>query len=136
MLAHFKSKHEHRKFKCSVEGCPSELSTKQKLELHIKVVHAADREEKPKNIAKPKAQRKDKGTQKVSTASKFFNFILPPKFEQAIIAGQGQSIHLTYDPSTQDEDDDFELNESHSLNDTAASKLTVVECWDWHRLLH
>lgn len=69
-----------------------------------------------KNVQKPaklpKAERKDKGVQKISTASKFFNIILPAEFEQAIISGQGKSIHIAYDHHV-DEDDDVDHSDQN-----------------------
>lgn len=127
MLAHYKSKHENRLFACTYNGCTMELSTKQKLELHIKVIHLGESIKKPK-IYKNRAERKDKGLQKKSTASKFFNIILPPEFERAIIAGEGKNIHIVHNP-IEDGDDDAEKNGDFSLLATAI-KLTegVIEC--------
>lgn len=107
MLAHYKIKHENRKFVCSFDGCKSKLSTKQKLEQHVKVVHLNEGGKKSqKESNTTKSQRKDKGVQKRSTASKFFKVILPPEFEKAIISGQGKNIHLNYDRTDSENDDE------------------------------
>ncbi|XP_031636509.1 transcription factor IIIA-like [Contarinia nasturtii] len=122
MLAHYKSKHENRTFPCTYDGCTLELSTKQKLNLHIKAMHLGEVvNKKPKKVQK-KAERKDKGTQKISTASKFFKFILPPAFERAIIAGQGKNIHIEHG-EIEDEDSDTSDRE----DDLETSKLTTVK---------
>lgn len=108
MLAHFKSKHENKKFVCGFSDCGRELSTKQKLELHIKVVHPTDETTvnvQPKRKPKARAPRKDKGVPKKSTASKLFNFVLPIEVEKAILSGNGENIHLEYDQSDHEEDD-------------------------------
>lgn len=117
MLAHYKLKHENRKFVCSFEGCTSELSTKQKLDHHIKVIHLGESSKILQNLPKhPKAERKDKGVQKTSTASKLFNIILPAAFEQAIMTGQGKSIHITYDRMDDGDVDDVDhSNENPGL---------------------
>lgn len=137
MLAHIKSKHENRKFVCSFEGCTSELSTKQKLDQHIKAIHSVECSKKLQKLPKnKKAARKDKGVQKTSTASKLFNIILPAEFEQAIISGQGKSIHITYDRIENDQDDDdvvdhsnqspsLDVSQSNSTNGNRAATVAV-----------
>lgn len=107
MLAHYKAKHENVKFVCTHEDCKSELSTKQKLTEHIKVVHLGERNKKSKKkkTQTVKTQRKDKGVQKTSTASKIFKIILPPEFERAILSGQGKNLHISYDRMDNEDDD-------------------------------
>lgn len=108
MLAHFKLKHENRKFICTYDDCNLELSTKQKLDQHIRVIHLGEmgqKKRKPKSKSEI-AKRKDTGVQKRSTASKLFQVILPPEFEKAIIAGHGRDIEIKYDRIDDDDDDD------------------------------
>lgn len=122
MLAHYKSKHEKVKFSCTYDGCTSKLSTKQKLDLHIKVVHLGESERKPKpKKEQNRAVRKDKGVQKVSTASKFFKIILPPEVERAIIAGHGKNIHIEYDRIEENDDNDHE-----NIGDSEILQLTTT----------
>lgn len=99
MLAHFKSKHECRKFICPESGCGQQLSTNQKLKQHIEKMHCSGNigcRSNRINHSDPiqRAKRKDKGTQKISTASKLFNIILPMEVEQAIIAGRTDNIYF------------------------------------------
>lgn len=117
MLAHFKLKHENRKFDCTHDGCNLQLSTKQKLKQHIRVIHLGETgQKKQKTKTKSQvAQRKDMGVQKTSTASKLFQVILPPEFERAIIAGHGENIHIDYDRIDDDNDDDEEEREEKEL---------------------
>lgn len=103
-----------------------ELSTKQKLELHIKVVHSSDANKNPQDRKTAQAERKDKGVQKKSTASKLFNFILPPEFERVIIAGQGKNIHIDYN-SPQDGDDDNQ-QQNTDLDTNQLATVRIVEC--------
>lgn len=132
MLAHYKSKHEHRKFVCTFEECKLELSTKQKLDHHIKVIHLGESMKMANKTSKTiKAKRKDKGVQKISTASKLFNIILPSEFERAIIAGKGQNIHINFDRI----DSEIENNDSEQtseagaeLNSTHLRCQSVVKC--------
>lgn len=108
MLAHFKLKHENRKFVCTYDDCNLELSTKQKLDQHVQVIHLGEmgqKKGKPKSKSEI-AKRKDTGVQKRSTASKLFQVILPPEFEQAIIAGHGRDIGIQYDRVDNDDDED------------------------------
>lgn len=120
MLAHYKLKHENRKFDCTYDGCHLKLSTKQKLEQHIRVIHLGEMGQK-KRKTKSKSEivrRKDTGVQKTSTASKLFQVILPPEFEKAIIAGHGQNIQIEYDRINDetDEEDDRQANEANELD--------------------
>lgn len=111
MLAHFKLKHQNRTFSCSYENCGLELSTKQKLEQHIRVIHLGEmgqKKLKTKSKSEVAKRRKDAGVQKVSTASKLFQVILPPEFERAIISGRGEDIQIEYDRIDNDDDDDEE----------------------------
>ncbi|XP_055300853.1 transcription factor IIIA-like [Sitodiplosis mosellana] len=114
MLAHYKSKHENRKFVCTYDGCTMELSTKQKLDFHIKVIHSGEAGQSNSKKKGRRAERKDKGMQKISTASKLFNIILPPTLEQVIISGQGKNIHIEYD-QIEGEFDDNSHEKSGSL---------------------
>lgn len=133
MLAHYRSKHENRKFLCTFEGCTSKLSTKQKLNQHIKSIHLGGKKSKTQS-KHPKAERKDKGVQKTSTASKMFNIILPAEFEQAIIAGQGKTIHIEYDRidenNVNDEDNGNCPIENSGLNNPQLNGTcgTLVQC--------
>lgn len=132
MLAHYKTKHENRKFICSFENCQLELSTKQKLELHMKVVHLGESGQKKSKTEKQvnRAKRKDAGVPKRSTASKLFNVVLPPAFEQAIISGHGNRIHVNYDGSNMeknDQVDSLDLNVGQS-NGIYHMKEGVVQC--------
>lgn len=113
MLAHFKLKHENRKFICSYENCNLELSTKQKLDQHIRVIHLGEMgQKKQKTKSKSEiAKRKDKGVQKISTASKLFQVILPPEFEKAIISGRGEDIQIKYDRIDDNDEDEEEKEE-------------------------
>lgn len=105
MLAHYKTKHERMVFVCPEAECGQGLSTKQKLAEHMAKIHSIDEQEKEEKVkkltiditAKERAPRKDKGQQKVSTASKLFNIILPNEIEQAIIAGNGNRIYFNHD---------------------------------------
>lgn len=125
MQAHYKSKHENRTFPCTYDGCTAELSTKQKLNFHIKVMHLGEHVvSKPKKVGR-KAERKDKGVQRVSTASKFFNIILPPELERAIIAGQGKNIQIEHDQIEDEDSDDGDL-EMPKL--TAVKVTETVKC--------
>lgn len=135
MLAHYKSKHENRKFVCSFEGCTSELSTKQKLNFHIKAVHLGEnlKKSKQESTAKKtaKSTRKDKGVQKVSTASKLFNIILPADFEQAIISGQGKNIHINFNQIENEDTDQLDPNSDSDvakLNSSNLRNQSVVKC--------
>lgn len=126
VLTHYKSKHENLKFPCTYDDCTMECSTKQKLNLHIKVVHLGEVPKKTKQKRK-RAARKDKGVQKISTASKFFKFILPPAFEQAIIAGQGKNIHIEHNNQIDDDENgigDMEITELATVKFTER----VIEC--------
>lgn len=109
MLTHYKLKHENRTFACTFgEGCTAVLCTKQKLNLHIKAVHLTNGKQIDKSAKKAngeRARRKDKGMQRISTASKFFNVILPKEFERAIIDGQGKDIHIEYEHNEHNIDD-------------------------------
>lgn len=121
MLAHFKLKHENRKFVCTYDDCNLELSTKQKLDQHVRVIHLGEmgqKKGKPKSKSEI-AKRKDTGVQKRSTASKLFQVILPPEFEQAIIAGHGRDIEIKYDRVDDDNDEDemMEKNENEEAKD-------------------
>lgn len=110
MLAHFKLKHENRKFVCTHDDCNLELSTKQKLDQHIRVIHLGEMGQKkrqPKSKSEL-AKRKDTGVQKRSTASKLFQVILPPEFEKAIMAGHGRDIEIKYDRIDDEEEDEAE----------------------------
>lgn len=104
MMAHYKSTHENQKFACMVDGCGRQLSTKQKLNHHVQVMHTDGGDNgrtKVKTKSKAnKAKRKDKGIQKVSTASKLFNIVLPTEFERTIIEGNGSQITFHYDQTT------------------------------------
>lgn len=132
MLAHYKSKHENRKFACTFDGCKSELSTKQKLDLHIKVMHLDESIEKPKRQSKAtRTERKDKGVQKISTASKLFNIILPSEFEKAIISGQGKNIHIDFDRNDSEVDDQLDHGTNSETKTFTATNLRsqgAVEC--------
>lgn len=117
MLAHFKLKHGNHKFVCTYDDCNLELSTKQKLDQHVRVIHLGEmgqKKRKPKSKAEI-AKRKDTGVQKRSTASKLFQVILPPEFEQAIIAGHGRDIEIKYDRVDDDEDDEDEMEEKEVI---------------------
>lgn len=113
MLAHFKLKHENRTFICSFENCNLELSTKQKLDQHIRVIHLGEMgQKKGKTKSKSEiAKRKDAGVQKISTASKLFQVILPPEIERAIISGRGKDIQIKYDRIDDDEEEEVEKEE-------------------------
>lgn len=134
MLAHFKSKHENKKFICAVGDCGRELSTKQKLEQHIKIVHADGdvnvKNTKTKSKPKVRAKRKDKGVPKKSTASKLFNVILPAEVEKAILSGNNDNISIEYNQDDriqdEDEDEDFHTNPLHF--NTSVTRTTTVEC--------
>lgn len=114
MLAHYKSSHEERRFICTVDGCGRGLTTKQKLKYHMDVMHAKEGDatannsvnKKKSTKAKNRAKRKDKGEQRVSTASKLFQIVLPKDFEQAIMAGDGHKINFHYDRDRVDPDED------------------------------
>lgn len=137
MLAHYKSQHENKKFACTFDGCTLQLSTKQKLDHHIKAIHSANKQSKQaKKVKGARAERKDKGVQKISTASKFFNFSLPPAFERAIITGHGKDIHISYNDERDDDGDaegDIdskceEFNINNALATVSFSSQGVVEC--------
>lgn len=130
LQAHYKSVHEKKRFSCTYEGCTMELSTKQKLELHIKVMHLSEPVKKPTIRKNVKTVRKDKGVQKTSTASKFFNIVLPPEIERAILAGHGENIHIDYDRSVDEEHDYQRQNLDSQGTKLATERLTegVVEC--------
>lgn len=102
-LAHFKSKHENRTFICPVGLCAQELSTKQKLKQHISALHSSKfgcsvniEESKTISAKRTQTERKDKGVQRLSTASKLFNIILPMEIERAIINGKANNIYLSH----------------------------------------
>lgn len=116
MLAHFKLKHENCKFVCTFENCQLELSTKQKLNQHINVIHLGEMGQKKskRKLKSEHAKRKDAGMQKKSTASKLFNIILPPEFEKAIISGRGKNIEIQYDGIDGDAGDDKEADEQRT----------------------
>lgn len=125
LTAHYKSKHENRKFVCTVDGCARELCTKQKLELHIKIFHASSKKvNEMKKIPKTRAQRKDKGMTKTSTASKLFNIIAPLDVEKAILAGQGNRIYFHYD--NEDKNDmDSKITERDDLIVSVSANIEV-----------
>lgn len=132
MLAHYKSTHENKKFICTVEGCERELSTKQKLNNHVKVVHDKNSSDRTKlKIKCNRAKRKDKGVQKTSTASKLFNIYLPKEFEEAIISGNGNKISFHYDPNSIDPDiNEMETSSTckASTVDSIGKSLESIEC--------
>lgn len=99
LLAHIKSKHEHRTFPCTYDGCNSKLSSKQKLDQHIKSIHLNQSKlaGKRKKSVEERKPRKDKGIPKTSTISKLLNIIAPVEIEKAIIAGEGSKIDIVYD---------------------------------------
>lgn len=130
MLAHHKSKHENQKFICSVDGCGRELSTKQKLNMHMNAVHCDETRNRKIHTksSKPKAKRKDKGKQKVSTASKLFNLVLPNEIEQAIISGNGNKIYFNYE-SKDFEDGDADINTDEVISQSQINeKPNEIEC--------
>lgn len=128
MLAHYKSKHENVKFGCTYGDCKSELSTKQKLAEHIKAVHLGESKKKSmKKSQTVKAQRKDKGVQKTSTASKMFNIILPLEFEKAIMSGQGKNIHISYDRANIEDADHAKQNADLGSNFIDVSQINSVD---------
>lgn len=122
LLAHHKSKHDKRKFVCTVSGCERELSTKQKLDLHMRIIHL---NEKPKIITKKKKvtvrnTRKDKGVPIRSTAAKLLDLIPPKEIEQAILAGRGDSIRFHYDNN---DANDMDVDESTMDKCSAAQQM-------------
>lgn len=98
LLAHQRSKHENRKFICGIGECGRELSSKQKLEAHMKTTHFNDGSRRQKEVKenRPRAPRKDKGIQKRSLASQICNIIAPIEIEKMIIGGHGSQIQLDY----------------------------------------
>lgn len=126
LLAHQKSKHENRKFICDVGGCGRELCSKQKLEIHMKVIHFNDGSSRQKPITdkKLRAPRKDKGIPKTSTASRICNIVAPTEIEKLIIAGRGNQIHLEYNV---DENGDAEeaVVVVSNINENIAKEVTV-----------
>lgn len=129
MLAHVKSKHENHRFKCPESGCDQELSTKQKLAQHMQAVHSngnRTQTNQSKTIAcinvNGRAQRKDKGLQKISTASKLFNIILPKEVEQAIILGKTNSIYFSHSSIRENEDKHLEFNIADANTNASTNK--------------
>lgn len=119
LLAHHKSKHGNRKFVCTFSGCERELSTKQKLEQHMKAMHLdGDKKIKTENKVKVRATRKDKGLPKRSTAAKLLNLTAPKEIERAIIDGQGDTIYFHYDhiENDMDEDESSTFKECSAVN--------------------
>jgi general transcription factor IIIA len=91
LQAHIRSKHEGRKFTCEVVGCGRALSTKQKLEQHMKLHRSSERAiKKPR---KPQAKRKDAG-QKRLEIEKILNVNLPSIVKEKIQANQGHEIQV------------------------------------------
>lgn len=138
MLAHFRSAHENQKFACTVDGCGQQLSTKQKLNQHVKVMHLEGGDSaRAKVTSKSKAnraKRKDKGVQKVSTASKLFDVVLPTEFERAIIEGNGSQITFFYG-RTHDDCDANDLSAGLSCAESSRSdgnhiteEIDAIEC--------
>lgn len=53
-----------------------------------------------------------------------FDIVLPPEFEQVIIAGQGKDIHIEYEQNNNDDDDDEDgdaKESSDNQNNTLAT---------------
>lgn len=104
---------------CTVGGCERELSTKQKLEQHMRAMHSGDDKKiKTESKAKVRATRKDKGVPKRSTAAKLLNLIAPKEIERAIIAGQGDRIYLHYDRDENgiSDEDELTMKECSAVN--------------------
>lgn len=110
-LTHFKSKHEKRSFICPEDNCGQRLSTKQKLKQHILALHSSkndctDNVEQSKTCSAKRRQteRKDKGVQRISTASKLFNIVLPIEMERAIITGKADNVYLGHDQGEENQE--------------------------------
>lgn len=87
LVAHIRSKHEGtRKFACPVQDCGRSLSTRQKLDQHVRMHESAARSvPRMKVPGKPSAKRKDTGVPKRSTASRLANVTLDPQAEKILI---------------------------------------------------
>lgn len=118
LLAHHKSKHGNRKFICTFNGCERELSTKQKLDQHLKAMHSSDdKKVRTETEGKVRAERKDKGVPKRSTAAKLLNLIAPKEIERAIIDGHGERIYFHYDHNENGiSDDELPIKSCSAVN--------------------
>lgn len=108
-VTHFKSKHENRSFLCNMPYCGQKLSTKQKLHQHILALHSSKivctdnvEESKKRSTERRQTERKDKGVQRISTASKLFNIVLPIEMERAIILGKADNIYLNHNQKVEE----------------------------------
>lgn len=94
LQAHIRSKHEGKKFVCDMVGCGRALSTKQKLEQHMKLHRSSARAiKKPK---KQQAKRKDAG-QKRLEIEKILNVNLPSSVKEKIHQEKGDEILVILD---------------------------------------
>lgn len=98
LMAHIRSKHEGRKFICGFENCNREMSTKQKLALHLKL-HLSEKmggKSRPSSrrtsVDSVKKLRKDKGKKKVSAASVLTGVVLGSQIEKALLQNKGDEI--------------------------------------------
>lgn len=92
---HIRSKHEGKKFICTHEDCKRALSTKQKLEQHLKMHVSANRMSPVSfgSTASTRKQRKDAGTIKIPAACILTNVIVEdPEVTKLIIEGRGNEI--------------------------------------------
>lgn len=96
--AHIRSKHEGCKFICDFGGCGKTLSSKQKLQLHMNVVHLKIKS--TTLVAKEKCvnrkPRKDKGVPKESMAAKLAQIHMPKTVDQMVLAEKGHQIRFDY----------------------------------------
>uniref|UniRef100_A0A336LE39 CSON007835 protein n=1 Tax=Culicoides sonorensis TaxID=179676 RepID=A0A336LE39_CULSO len=96
--AHIRSKHEGRKFICGFEDCGREISTKQKLELHLKLHLSEKSGTKSKQCSRRNSTetvqkvRKDKGKKKVSAVSILSGVEVIPQIEKNLLENKGFDV--------------------------------------------
>lgn len=98
LMAHIRSKHEGRKFICGFEECGRQLSTKQKLEWHLKL-HLSEKmgaksapSSRRSSVDSVRKVRKDKGKKKVSAVSVLTGVVVASEVEKALLENKGDEI--------------------------------------------
>lgn len=90
LQAHIRSKHEGRNFVCDIDGCNRSLSSKQKLEHHMKLHRSCPEKFKLKRPTAKKPTKKRKELE----IEKFLNIELPRKVKRVLKEDKGHQIQL------------------------------------------
>lgn len=97
--SHIRSKHKGMKFPCTIDGCETNLSTKQKLDQHLKWhENSKNFDKKIKKVKKTPAKRKDAGIPISSAASILSGVEIPIKIQKMLKKDQGDEIEIVAEP--------------------------------------